>query len=66
VDRVIIQDQAEWDEWKGVLVLSEEHLRFERSCLPPGNFAVCFDLPVAEMDATFGKRESKEIVEILK
>jgi hypothetical protein len=35
-----------------MLVLDEEHLRFERPCLPPGNFAVCFDLPIAETDAT--------------
>jgi hypothetical protein len=52
--KTIIQDQAEWDKWKGMLVLDEERLRFERPCLPPGNFAVCFDLPIAETDATVG------------
>jgi hypothetical protein len=54
VRRTILQDQAEWDKWKGMLVLKEERLRFERPCLPPGNFAVCFDLPIAEIDATVG------------
>jgi hypothetical protein len=62
VGRVIIQDQAEWERWKGVLVLSEERLRFERPGLPPGNFVVCFDLPVTEINARTERSPRKSLV----
>ena len=51
LERSVIRDQAEWNGWRGVLVLTEERLRFERAALPPGNFIVCFDLPVTEIDS---------------
>lgn len=60
--RVIIQDQAEWERWKGVLVLSEERLRFERPGLPPGNFVVCFDLLVTEINARTERSPRKSLV----
>jgi hypothetical protein len=62
VEKVIIRDQAEWDEWKGVLVLSEERLRFERPGLPPGNFVVSFDLPIAEIYAMVEGSVRKQLI----
>ena len=61
-DKVIIQDQAEWDKWTGVLVLTEEHLRFERPGLLPGRFIVCFDLPIVEISATVGGSLRKQLI----
>ncbi len=52
MDRIVIQDQAEWDNWKGVLILTDNRLRFERPGIPPGNFIVCFDLDVTKIGAT--------------
>ena len=60
--RTIIRDQAEWDRWKGVLVLTEERLRFERAGLPPGNFIVCCDLPIAETNVTVEGSLRKQLI----
>jgi hypothetical protein len=60
--RTVIQDQAEWDRWKGVLVLTEDRIRFERAGLPPGNFIVCFDLPITETTVTTDGSLRKQLV----
>lgn len=62
VERAVIRDQAEWDRWRGVLILTEDRLRFERPGLPPGNFIVCFDLPITEIDSTVGNFPRKHLI----